>query len=179
MARQFILPHWRTTGLYVTALIALGLTGEIIFDTIYTAIAGQPLWEYRVAPIHHGYTSLYSLIIWSLIGFHLSLLHGTLRHRGATSLHRLALLFCAEAIVLEAAGNATHLLLFGEYIYYYLPSDLWHLTSLQALPLYLFAGYITVLTLSLAHKTPRTALAGSAVVACVAVITGILRSPLL
>lgn len=179
IARRFILPHWQTTGLYIIAMIALGLTGEIIFDTLYALIAGQPLWEYRVAPIHHGYTSLYSLFIWGLIGFHLSLLHRTLKYQGVTSIHRLALLFCVEAIVLEAAGNASHLLLFGEYIYYYLPSDLWHLVSVQALPLYLFAGYLTVIGLSLARKMPRAALAGSTAVACVAVATGILRAPLL
>lgn len=179
VARRFILPRWQTTGLYVIAMIALGLTGEIIFDTTYTLIVGQPLWEYRVAPIHHGYTSLYSLFIWALIGLHLSLLHTTLNSRGTINLHRLAFLFCTEAIVLEAAGNASHLLLFDEYIYYYLPGDLWHLTSLQALPLYLSAGYITVFILSMARKTPRTALAGSAVITCAAVTTGILRSPLL
>ena len=48
--------------------------------------------------------------------------------------------------------------------YYYLPSDLWHITSLQALPFYLLAGYITVVALKYANRTPKLALSGNSLV---------------
>lgn len=149
----------------MATMASLGLFGEVMFDSIYKFLFGRPLWEYQVMPLHEGYTSLYSLVLWGIImGLHLSLLHGTLKEKGITSFHALAAIFCIEAIAIEALVNLSYLAYFPTYIYYYLPSDLWHVTSLQALPLYLLAGCITVTAFRLAHKIPRSALLGSTAV---------------
>ncbi len=90
-----------------------------------------------------------------MVGFHIYLLHDTLKRKHVTSTNKLALIFCAEAIALEALVNLTFLAAFGGFIYYYLPSDLWHITSLQTLPFYLAAGYIAV-TMLVKFKHDKT-----------------------
>lgn len=174
IARKFIRPQPKTLALYLVTMIALGLIGEITFDTVYRTVFGAPLWEYHILPIHGAYTSIYSLFLWGMIGLHVYLLHGTLQKRGVTSIHALAFIFCLEAIVIEALVNSSFLALFGDYIYYYLPADLWHLTSLQTLPLYLFAGYVTITTLRYAGSRHIPAVLGSTAWVVVLVSTGLL-----
>lgn len=169
VARQRISIEPKQLLIYVFTMASLGLFGEVAYGILYNAVFGMPLWEYQVLPIHSSYTSVYSLYLWGMVGFHLYLLHTTLENRGITSVHKLAAIFCLEAIVLEALVNLSFLAAFGSYIYYYLPSDLWHITSLQTLPLYLLAGYITVLAIRFAKKVPTHALAGNS-----AVITALL-----
>jgi hypothetical protein len=94
----------------------------------------------------------------------LYLLHTTLRQRSIAGSHVLALLFCLEAVALEALVNISYHIFFGGYVYYYLPSDLAHITSLQTVPLYLLAGYITVTALRYTHRLPRLAITGSSLV---------------
>lgn len=151
-------------SIYVLTMAALGLFGEVMFDLIYSHIFGKPLWEYRFTPIHQGFTSVYSLFLWGAIGMHLYLIHQTLEDRGITSKHILAAIFCLEAIVLEALMNLSFLAVFGHYVYYYLPADLWHITSVQTLPLYLLAGYITVFAMEQADRLRAWAYAGNTVV---------------
>lgn len=130
--------------LHFLAMAMIGLIGEICVGTVYRHFTGETLWRYTVYPIHNAYTSQYALFLWGIYGFHLYLLHGTLRLKNIRSINHLAFLFCLEAVVIEAAVNITYKLSFGNYIYYYFPSDLWHLTSIQTLPFYLIAGYVIV-----------------------------------
>lgn len=164
IAKKFLKIRLRPMITYVLTMASLGLFGEVMYGIIYESVFGTPLWQYQIMPIHSGYTSVYSLYLWGMVGFHLYLLHATLKSRGITSTHKLAFIFCIEAIVLEALVNLSFLAVFGGYIYYYLPSDLWHITSVQTLPLYLLAGYIAVTAMILASKTPRYALAGNSAV---------------
>lgn len=164
IARTFLLVAWRKLFTYVITMAALGLFGEVIFDWSYKWFFGQPLWEYHLLPIHGGFTSLYSLFLWGMIGFHLYFLHSTLDKLKIRSTNKLAVVFCCEAIILEALVNISYGAIFGGYVYYYLPSDLWHITSLQTLPLYLLAGYITVISLKSANAIPRLSWAGNALV---------------
>ncbi len=164
IAKKFIKIQLRPLITYILTMASLGLFGEIMYGIIYEAIFGSPLWQYHVLPIHNAYTSVYSLYLWGMVGVHLYLLHTTLKTRSITSTHKLAFIFCIEAIVLEALVNLSFLAVFGGFIYYYLPNDLWHITSLQTLPLYLLAGYIAVTAMTLASKTPRYALVGNSAV---------------
>lgn len=164
ISREFLAISWRRLITYVLTMGALGLFGEVIFDWCYTYFLGKPLWEYHLLPIHSGFTSLYSLFLWGMVGFHLYFLHSTLRKWNMTSTNRLAMIFCLEAIALEACVNISYKSLFGGYIYYYLPGDLWHITSLQTLPLYLLAGYITVICMKSANNLPRWSWAGNTLV---------------
>ena len=155
---------------YISTMAALGLFGEIAFDTVYQVVFGRPLWLYHLFPIHGGFTSFYSLYLWGAVGAHLYFQHGILAKRSITSVHTFAGIFWIEAIFLEALVNLSYLAFSKDYIYYYLPSDLWHITSLQALPFYLLAGYITVVALKHANRLPRLALCGNSLVLIVIMI---------
>lgn len=164
IARRIVSIDVRRLAIYVLTLSSLGLFGEITFDTLYKFFVNRPLWEYHLLPIHGGFTSIYSLFLWGVVGFHLYLLHNTLKRKDITSTHVLAALFCLEAIALEALVNISYRIFFGGYIYYYLPGDLAHITSLQTLPLYLLAGYITVTALHHANSLPRLSTMGNGLV---------------
>lgn len=102
------------------------------------------------------------------------LLHGTLKRKHIASLYVLAFIFCIEAIVFEALVNLSYKAFFHDYIFYYLPGDLKHVTSLQTLPLYIFAEFITVQTLDYAKSRQKAAIIGSSAIAVCLVGVGIL-----
>ena len=156
--------------LHFLALAMIGLLGETFVGTLYHRLFHKALWQYTLYPIHHAYTSKYSIFVWGFYGIHLYLLHGTLRRKKITATYHLSLLFCAEAIFLEAAVNITYKLCFGNYIFYYYPTDLWHFTSVQTLPAYLIAGYGIVKLLRRFELRPRLFSAVSLVVIIVAVL---------
>lgn len=134
--------------LYFTTLAMIGLFGEIFLDTTYNLIVGHPLWYYQILPIQHGYTSAFAVITWGLYGFHLYLLHGSLADRWSIYRTRhLALIFSVEALLLEALLTISARVFLGRYLYYYLPSDLWHVSSFQNLPFYFICGAVTLKTL--------------------------------
>ena len=132
---------------YFLGVALIGLFGEIFLDTVYNAVVGHPLWKYNILPIHNAYTSSYAVVVWGLYGFHLYLLHGTLRKRSITKTLHLAAIFCVEALFLEAALTISAKLLLGDYMYYYFPSDLWHVTSFQNLPFYFVCGFTIIKTM--------------------------------
>lgn len=128
--------------LYVSSLAMLGVFGEVLVGNIYKALFDKPLWLYHVLPIHDGFTSYYAPIIWGILGFHLYLLHGTLRTKNKVSGNTLALMFAGETLIIELLGNSSFKFVFNDYIFYYLPPDLWHYTSVQTLPFYVAAGFV-------------------------------------
>lgn len=141
-AREFKKIDVKTAVLYVATVGMMGVFGEIFVGSIYQALFEHHLWDYTVLPVHEGLTSQYAPVIWGSCGWYLYLSHDTLRQRGIVKAKHLALIFAFETVVLEAATNGSFKLFFGEYLFYYSPSDLWHLTSLQAMPFYLVAGYV-------------------------------------
>lgn len=140
----------------VAATAFIGVYGEIFLDTLYHMIVGNPLWHYNVLPIHDGYTSAFAPIIWGMLGFHVYLFHDTLRSwRPAIRRRTIALIFSVEALFLEAALTLSSLLFFGQLMYYYYPSDLWHVTTIQNIPFYFICGIVLVKTLEIARGHPR------------------------
>jgi hypothetical protein len=134
--------------LYFFTLALIGLFGEIFLDTIYNYVIGHPLWYYRIWPIMGGYTSSFAIVTWGIYGFHLYLLHGSLGARWSiTKTRHLALIFSFEALVLEAAATISARIFLGKYLYYYLPADLWHVSSFQNIPFYFLCGVLTLATL--------------------------------
>ncbi len=160
--------------LYITTMAALGVLGEVVFDTVYNRLFRHPLWLYQIYPIHQGYTSVYSLYLWGSVGFYLYMLHGTLKKKRVTSGLVLATIFCVDAIIFEALANLSYLAFFNSFIFYYIPGDLWHITSVQVLPLYLFAGIITVHTFEYEKTRQKAAIIGSTAIAVCIVGAGIL-----
>ena len=81
LQKKFLIPEIKMLLLYSATVTVIGLFGEVFLSTLYHFIFGKPLWVYYFYPIHHGYTSLYSLFMWGLYGFHLYLLHGHLKNK--------------------------------------------------------------------------------------------------
>jgi hypothetical protein len=146
LAREIKQVNFIQAALHILTMAMIGLLGEIFVGSVYQFLFDKPLWNYTTFPIHDSYTSQYAIILWGIYGLHLYLLHGTLKKKKIENVHKLALVFCLEAIVIELLVNITYKLSFGDYIYYYFPSDLWHYTSIQALPFYYLGGYVIIHT---------------------------------
>lgn len=145
----------KTALVYFMIIALIGLFGEILLDSAYNFFVGHPLWYYNILPIYGGYTSSYAIVTWGLYGFHLYLLHDSLATKWSiTRIKHLALLFSLEALVLEALLTLSAKFVFGRYLYYYLPSDLWHISSFQNIPFYFICGVIALKTLKRARRDP-------------------------
>jgi hypothetical protein len=141
---------------YFFTVALIGLFGEIFLDTAYKFFVGHPLWYYNILPIQGGYTSSYAIVTWGLYGFHLYLLHDSLATRWAiTKTRHLALIFALEALLLEAILTLSAKAVFGRYLYYYLPGDLWHVSSFQNMPFYFICGVVVLKTLQRARRDPK------------------------
>ncbi len=148
IAREFKKINPKQVLLYFTTVAMIGVFGEVFLDTFYNLIIGRPLWYYNILPIQNGYTSSYAIVTWGIYGFHLYLLHGSLSAIWSINRTRhLALIFCFEALVLEALLTLSSRAFFGKYMYYYLPGDLWHVSSFQNIPFYFIGGAIILKSL--------------------------------
>ncbi len=155
IARSFKKIDTKMALLYVTTVALIGIYGEIFLDTSYNYFVGVPLWEYNILPIHGGYTSAYAPIIWGTYGFHLYLLHHTLKTRWSINNPWLfVFLFSIEALLIESIVTIAARLYLGEFMYYYTPGDLWHVTSIQNLPFYFICGMIIMKTLGSFKSDP-------------------------
>jgi hypothetical protein len=140
---------------YFFTVALIGVFGELFLDTAYNYIVGHPLWRYEILPIQNAYTSTGAVVVWGLYGLHLYLLHGTLGSKWSINKTRhLALIFSVEALVFEALLTISAKLLLGKFVYYYIPGDLWHVTSIQNLPFYLICGFFILGTLKRFRKEP-------------------------
>jgi len=147
-AREFKRIDLKQLCLYFTTVAMIGVFGEVFLDSTYKLIVGHPLWYYNILPIQQGYTSAYAIVTWGIYGFHLYLLHGSLAAKySITKTRHLSLIFCIEALVLEAMLTLSARVVFGKYMYYYLPGDLWHVSSFQNIPFYFICGAVILKTL--------------------------------
>ena len=127
---------------YIAAAVLIGVFGEVFVETVYNAAIGQPLWHYQFLPVHHGYTSLFSVILWAMYGAHLYWVRETLDKKfGKITKWKLVSIFAIESLLLETFANLVWLGVFGYLIYYYTPSDLWHVTTLVNVPCYFGAAW--------------------------------------
>lgn len=147
--------QWQQALVYCTTVAMIGICGEIFLDTVYKFFVGRPLWYYNILPIHGGYTSSYAIVIWAMYGFHLYLLHGSLAAKWSiTRTKHLALIFSLEALLLEALLTISARIFLGRYMYYYLPGDLWHVSSLQNMPFYFLCGVLILKCLKRFQRDP-------------------------
>lgn len=169
IARSFKKINLKLVTVYFMTVALIGVFGEIALDTVYKFFVGTPLWRYNILPIHQAYTSSYAIVVWGLYGFHLYLLHDSLGKWSINKTKHLALIFCFEALILESALTISARVLLGEYMYYYFPSDLWHVTSVQNIPFYFICGLIILKTIKRFKKDPIFFSAMSAVLLAVVV----------
>lgn len=116
---------------------------EIILDTLFVTCTGQPGWIYKVWPIHHGYTSGVGMVMWPLYGFFVYCMNAAVENNSklAKINHAAAMtfLFALDAMALEILTNLFAIVLYHTYLFYYLPGDLRHFTTVQIFVPYLFA----------------------------------------
>jgi hypothetical protein len=132
----------------------LGPVGEVFVGTLYNLAFGQPLWQYKVLPTHHAYTSLYAPVIWGVSGAYLYYIHEHLRLFKQKSKWFQAAMCMLETIIFEAMLNLSFWLITGGLIFYYSPADLWHVTSIQTLPFYYILGLIVLKSTKRLRKDP-------------------------
>lgn len=155
IAKKFKKINLKIALLYFVTVAAIGVFGEIFLDTVYNHFVGNPLWEYKILPIHHGYTSIFAPVIWGIYGFHLYLLHDTISQKWSiTKTRTLALIFSIEALIFEALLTISSKLLLGDFMYYYFPGDLWHVSSFQNMPFYFICGVVIIKTMRRFKKDP-------------------------
>lgn len=162
--KRSVWEHRSEVILYMAFLAMFGPLGEIIVGTLYTAVVGYPLLQYQLYPIHHGYTSLYAPFIWAIGGLQIWVM-SPLTSRIKDRVRRFTVM-AIDILAVEILINTLFLLIAGQMIFYYIPSDLGHLSSLQTLPFYFIASLVIVRSLRLMrpHK-------GFAVAACLLVCT--------
>jgi hypothetical protein len=141
--KKFVRVEFVRVFYYITIFSLFGIVGEVFVNNIYEMVFGSPLWEYRIFPAHGGDISYFFIFIWGLLGFY-KYINDTAVHTFSQDRYVFAgLVMGAEAIFLELLYNGLFLILFNEYIFYYLPANLGplsHLSCLQVIPFYFVFG---------------------------------------
>lgn len=161
-------------GLYAAAVFLVAIVSEILINSTYESHFGRKLWDYRVLPLYDGDISLLAFFIWPVYGVHLyffrQVLSDRLPDRYDNDLVHAAIIGLDAPLFYEVSGNLLFILILGDYYAYYLPGELFHLTSIQVIPIYmvfLFAGLkilAWLMAARLRYKTPLLYLLGLAVV---------------
>jgi hypothetical protein len=157
-----IVRQWVRIDLYQLALsmavaFLVAIVCEVYLGKLYYLLVGEHLWQYRVWPIHEGYTSVLNFIIWPVYGFYVYFFHHVLQHMEISIRPRWlkGLLSGVDGPLLEILANGFFLLFYGTFYFYYLPDDMRHFTSVQVIPLYMVMGVILTLLLEkLLEKPP-------------------------
>ena len=99
------------------------------------------------------------LLVWAAYGIHLYFTRQTLGYKLPNRLKNnagIALVIGFEApFICEVLGNLLFLQLLGDYYAYYLPGDVWHLTSFQVVPIYMLCLYAGLVILDMIENLPR------------------------
>jgi len=154
--------HWMRVDLYQLALFMavaflVAILCEVALGRLYSLVIGKPLWQYRVWPIHEGYTSALNFIVWPVYGYYWYFLHRVLQEY-RVQVRQSWLKGLASGLdgpLLEILANGFFLLFYGTFYFYYLPGDLRHFTSIQVVPLYMVMGVCLSLVIDYLSGQPR------------------------
>jgi hypothetical protein len=143
MAKKFLSINFSKLILYMGCTFFGAMWFEILLDTLFVKFIGQPGWVYKIWPIHLGYTSGVGMFMWPLYGFFVYCMNNAIEtnpklvnmNNGVAK----AYLYAIDAMVLEILTNIFSILLYHTYLFYYLPDDLVHFTTIQIFIPYLFA----------------------------------------
>lgn len=135
----------RDLALFASLVLVTAILCEAIINPIYEYFTQHKLWEYRLLPIHHGNVSWLACLVWTCYGAHLYLFTQTLDRWLVSNprpyLIKAGIIGVEAPLIWEVTGNIYFLLTLGEYYAYYLPNDVFHLTSLQVVPIYACCVY--------------------------------------
>lgn len=146
VAQKFLSVNFPRLVLFMGCTFFGAMWCEILLDTLFVKFIGQPGWIYKIWPIHHGYTSGVGMFMWPLYGFFIYFLNNAIEtsprlvaiNNGAAKVF----LFTIDAMVLEILANTFSILMYHTYLFYYLPNDLLHFTTIQ-----IFIPYLLVSSL--------------------------------
>jgi len=146
-------------ALTASCVVLLALLCESLVNPLYTAWAGEKLWVYRVLPLHDGNLSALGVMVWAAYGIHLYFTRQTLTRKLPNGLNNsagMAFIIGFEApLICEVLGNLLFLQLLGEYYAYYLPGDVFHLTSFRVVPIYMLCLFVGLVILGKLENLPR------------------------
>ena len=140
-------PHFSRVLLYISAVAMIGVLGEITVDSIYNNLFGTPLWRYNFLPVNNAYTSGFAPVLWGSLGLYIYLVHHKYERWSPKELVHLSIIFGLEAMVLEALADLLSKPILGDYIYYYYPGGLFHISAFQNFPFYFICGAVVIQTL--------------------------------
>lgn len=144
--------------LYMSGAFLVMAIMEAALGHLHTELLGWRLWEYRILPNHRAYGSDLGPITWPWYGFHVYLLEQVLHARrlqvGAP--HWRGGMTGVDGPLLEILGNGLFLLFFGQYVFYYFPGELGHLTSVLVIPHYALAGMVLFFVLRALAQAERS-----------------------
>ncbi len=129
---------------YISIFSVFGVAGEIVVNNLFLFFTDSTLWQYHLYPAHGGDVSYFFLGIWGALGFYKYLNDTALHPPIQNEIFKPAVIMGAEAIILELTYNGLFLLIFGQYIFYYLPANLGllsHLSCLEVIPFYFAIGF--------------------------------------
>ena len=157
LVRRWIRIELYSLSLSMAVAFLVAIVCEVFLGKLYYLLVGEPLWQYRVWPIHDGYTSVLNFIIWPVYGYYVYFLHPVL-HARRVVIRPAWLKGVASGIdgpLLEILANGFFLLFYGTFYFYYLPGDMRHFTSVQVVPLYMVMGVILSLLLDYLLAKPQ------------------------
>lgn len=141
--------------MYSGTLALIGCISEVAINSFCRAAFDSSLWVYQVTPIHHGDTSIFAFFQWSLYGYHLYFVHQKIQSLDVKYKEYIFTVFLAvEALLLEILVNVSSNFFLNTFIFYYLPSDMGHLTTIFVFPFYLLGGAILIGIFSRFLKDP-------------------------
>ena len=144
MAKKILTINFSKLALYMGCTFLGAMWYEIILDTLFVKCLGQPGWLYNVWPVHRGYTSGVGMLMWPLYGFFVYCMSEAINVNPKLALINNGIaktyLFALDAMALEILTNIFSILFFNTYLFYYLPDDLLHFTTIQIFIPYLFAS---------------------------------------
>ena len=143
LVRKFIRIKLSRALIYMAVAGFVAPLGEVVINALTEYVFGVPVFLYHIAPIHHGYTSLVMMVLWPTYGFHLYCFHEVLAERGDSAFSDgiIAMIMGIDGIIMETIVNILSVLLFSANIFYYFPNDLWHVSSVAILPVYILIGF--------------------------------------
>lgn len=141
--------------LHMGVIAVLGPICEVAINNFCRFFFGTSLWQYHFLPVHHGDTSLYSFFVWAMYGCHLYFMDRRFIHSAAAYRSVLfALILSVDAIILEFTLNVTSIYFLHTYIFFYLPNDVFHLTTLAVVPFYFCGGVLAAEVIKRSFKYP-------------------------
>lgn len=144
-------------ALYMSATYLVMVILEAAIGALHADLFGWRLWEYHMNPNHDGYGTYIGFAMWPFYGLHIYWFKHVMERWPAYQSPWIIGLFTAvEGPAFEFMGNGIIYLLYGEYLFYYFPPDLFHLTTVKVMPHYALAGVCLGYIINAINHTPKT-----------------------